>query len=92
MVHELFSSINSHPTGGQLVAFTTTEKLRQRFWPNFKEDNKFFFSSCEQCHKRVSPPKTQKLSLSEWPPATAFIILESILWVPYHCLTVISVY
>ena len=95
MVHELFSSIHSSPTGGHLGVFKTTEKVRQRFyWPHFKDDIKIFISSCEQCQKRVNPPKTHKHSLSECPPppVTPFIILESTLWAPYHSLTVISTY
>ena len=69
MVHELLSSIHSSPTGGHLGVLKTTEKVRQRFyWPNFKDDIKTFISSCEQCQKRINPPKTHKHSLSEWPP------------------------
>ena len=83
MVHELLSSIHSSPTGGHLGVFKTIEKIRQRFyWPNFKDDIKTFISSCEQCQKRVNPPKTLKHSLSEWPPVTLFIILESTSWAP----------
>ena len=73
MVHELLSSIHSSPTGGHLGVFKTTENVRQRFyWPNFKDDNKTFISSCEQYQKRVNPPKTHKHSLSEWPPSYPF--------------------
>ena len=93
MVHELLSSIHSSPIGRHLGVFKTTEKVRQRFyWPNFKDDIKTFISSCEQCQKRVNPPKTRKHSLSEWPPVTPFIILESTLWTPCHSQTVISTY
>ena len=73
MVHELLSSIHSSPTGGHLGVFKTAEKIRQRFyWPNFKDNNKAFISSCEQCQKRVNPPKTHKHSPSEWPPSYSF--------------------
>ena len=93
MVHELRSSIHSSPTGGHLHLSKTTEKVSQRFYrPNLKDDIKTFISSCEQCQKRVNPPKTHKDSPSEWPPVTPFIILESTLWAPYHSLTVISTY
>ena len=80
VAHELLSTIHSSPTGGHLGFFKFTDKVRQRFyWPNFKENIKTFNSSCEQCQKRVNPPKTHKHSLSEWPPVTPFIILESTL-------------
>ena len=73
MVQELRSSIHSSPTGGQLGVLKITEKVRQRFyWPNFKSGIKIFISSCEQCQKRVNPPKTHKYSHSKWPPSYPF--------------------
>ena len=94
MVHELLSSIHSCPTGGHLGVFKTTEKVRQRFyWLNFKDDIKTFISSCEQCQKRVNPPKSHiSILFLNGPPVTPFIIFESTSWVPYHSLTVISTY
>ena len=73
MVHELLSSIHSSFTGGHPGVFKTTAKVRQRFyWPESKDDIKTFISSCEQCQKRVNPPKTRKHSVSEWPPSYLF--------------------
>ena len=93
MVHELLSSIHSSSTGGHLVVFKTTEKVRQRFyWPNFKDDMKTFISSCEQCQKRVNPPKTHKHSLFEWPPSYPFHHIGIDFMGPYHSQTVISTY
>ena len=73
LVHENLKSIHSSPTGGNLGIFKTVEKVRERFyWPGFQEDIKFFINRCEQCRKRVNPPKTHRCSLVEWTPIYPF--------------------
>ena len=67
LVTEIITSLHNSLTAGDLGAYKTLEKIRQRYyWPGFKTDVKHHILCCDKCQKRSGPPQKHRYSLVDW--------------------------